>query len=950
MRLAFVCVAVLAFAMTALNFSSGDRFVGSQAAFEERIKRQIKMSAGSQEDPHARAVYEWMRLRDPLSNEIPEGIRQKELAFAAKLPTKEQIARAALAKGERVQVGTWVPRGPANIGGRTRALAYDVSDTSGNTILAGGVSGGMWRTTNGGTTWTKTTALDQLQSVTCLVQDTRPGKQNIWYYGTGELVGNSAGARNGSGPLRGDGIYKSTDGGLTWNVLPSTTTGTPHQYDQMFDYVWDLVIDTSNQSQDEIYAATIGGVLRSTDAGTSWTTVLGGVATSNSRFSDLAITSNGTLYAALSERDMNLGSGAVSQGIYRSTDGVVWTNITPGGVGFPTAYGRIVVGIAPSNENIVYFLIQGTNGTNGTNQINGHQFWKYTANTNSWANLGASLPNEGTLQGNGQFDSQGGYDMLVHVKPNDPNFVLIGGTNLYRSTDGGINWQRIGGYAGPTSYALYSNHHPDLHSGMWRPGSNLIYLSGHDGGVSKTLDITSPTVSWTYLNNSYLTTQFYAVAIDQVTPGDPKIIGGMQDNSSYLTLSTSASVAWTNLLSGDGSYCAISDGSIKYYVSAQFGQLYRGRFDDLSGPVLEARVDPASGLNNNTYLFVTPFVLDPNNSKVMYFAAAHKLYRNSDIETVQNSSGQTSVNWSELTEATLAVGISGRITAIGVSKSPPDRVYYSAVYTGSPTRIFRLDNVTTGANPIPTDVTGSNLPTAAGSNVSCIEVNPTDHNKAIVAFSNYNIQSLFYTTDGGSSWTPIGGNLEQNPDGTGNGPSVRWVEMIKVGITTYYFVGTSVGLYSTTSLNGPSTVWVKEGASSIGSVVVEMVKAREADGLVVVGTHGNGVYSSGDVVSVDDGSPALAPSSYSLQQNFPNPFNPSTMIRYTVASKGHVRLRIYDVRGRLITTLVNEEKNSGTYEIPWNAVEDGAPLPSGVYFCRLDATGFTETRKMLLLR
>jgi hypothetical protein len=104
-------------------------------------------------------------------------------------------------------------------------------------------------------------------------------------------------------------------------------------------------------------------------------------------------------------------------GIWRSTDGTSWTNITPSG--FPSVYGRIVIGIAPSNENVAYFLVQGTNGTNGSDQINAHQFWKYSyltgdgsGSNGTWVNRGVNLPNESGLSGNARFDSQGGYDML----------------------------------------------------------------------------------------------------------------------------------------------------------------------------------------------------------------------------------------------------------------------------------------------------------------------------------------------------------------------------------------------------------------------------------------------------------------------------------------------------------------------------------------------------------
>src|SRR5207249_9450128 len=126
-------------------------------------------------------------------------------------------------------------------------------------------------------------------------QDRRAGHTNTWYYGTGELDGNSAGA--GGGPYRGDGYYKSTDNGLTWSKLTSTSSGTPHIFDSGFDYTWNVAIDLSNTLQDVVYAATFGAISRSTNGGTTWTTVLGGYPTTEnnrtefSRYSDVLVTS-----------------------------------------------------------------------------------------------------------------------------------------------------------------------------------------------------------------------------------------------------------------------------------------------------------------------------------------------------------------------------------------------------------------------------------------------------------------------------------------------------------------------------------------------------------------------------------------------------------------------------------------------------------------------------------
>ena len=197
--------------------------------------------------------------------------------------------------------------------------------------------------------WTKTTNPSQLHIITAVIQDTRSGKTSTWYAGTGEFRG-SAGGHSGT-PFTGDGIFKSTDGGVTWAVLPSTFSGTP-QFNAPFSYIWNIILDASNSSQDEVYTAAYAGILRSVDGGNSWAFTLGDRSNflESSLHTDIAISSTGVLYATLGEGTFS-GNPSANRGIYRSPDGTNWTNITP--AGWPMVYNRVVLGIAPSNENVV---------------------------------------------------------------------------------------------------------------------------------------------------------------------------------------------------------------------------------------------------------------------------------------------------------------------------------------------------------------------------------------------------------------------------------------------------------------------------------------------------------------------------------------------------------------------------------------------------------------------
>ena len=138
-----------------------------------------KQIAFASDNPAERVVWERIRLADPNTGEIPKNIRQKEMIFAKTLPKSTSMSKV-----------NWVHRGPYNVGGRTRAFAMDILDEK--KLFAGGASGGMFRSTDGGQSWTMTTELNQLHNVTCVSQDKRTGKEDVWYFGSGELRGSSA--------------------------------------------------------------------------------------------------------------------------------------------------------------------------------------------------------------------------------------------------------------------------------------------------------------------------------------------------------------------------------------------------------------------------------------------------------------------------------------------------------------------------------------------------------------------------------------------------------------------------------------------------------------------------------------------------------------------------------------------------------------------------------------
>jgi hypothetical protein len=879
---------------------------------ETDTQKQVESldEVGGFTNPPARTYLEWMKTHSPRTGRIPKRIREREMEFARSLPTRDQLASLAKSEGGASVITNWIKRGPYNLGGRTRAAAYDISNV--NVILAGGVSGGMWRSTNTGASWTKVTTPSQLHSATCITQDRRTGQTNVWYYGTGERRGNSASGAT-YGDYRGDGIFKSTNGGVSWTLLSSTSSGFPHIFNSVWDYVWSIETDVSNTTQAEVYAATYGSLQRSTNGGVSWTPVLGNTSP-YAEYTDVKLTTTGVVYSAAS-------SGTSMSGIRRSTDGITWSTITP--AGFPTTYGRIVLAIAPSNENIVYCL---------ASVGNGHQLWIYNSGTGGWTNRSANLPPG--------FDSQTGYDLVVQVRPTDPNFVLLGGVTLYRSTDGFATPHTGEPIGGPL---FAPGHHADQHALLFQPGNASVVLSAHDGGLSRTTDITVPFTSivWTSLSNGYVTSQFYSVALDHLSPGNNIVVGGAQDNGTWFGNSTSPTASWRYRELGDGSFCAIANSRTSYYFSSQFGVVFRQLLTDQglpAGDPYRTRVDPAGATGQ---VFISPFILIPNFTNRMIYAAGNRLWRNTNLTEIPlGGTTPTTVNWSQLTNTVIA---GDSITALEHTyNAPSDRLYYGT----KEGKVFRLDGTLGTGNPTPVDIyTGKGLPSNVY--VSSLACDLTDGNKVLLAFSNYEVISLYYTTNGGNTWSAVAGNLEQFGNGNGNGPSVRWVE-ITAGRNNirYYFAGTSTGLYSTETLSGTSTVWVQEGATTIGNVVVDMIDSRQSDGVVVVGTHGAGIFSGQVPLPLDADEQREIPSAFALHQNYPNPFNPTTTIRFSIPVSGRASLKVFDMAGREIATLLDEHIGAGSHQRSF----DASGLSSGVYVTRLAVEGRVMTRKMMLLR
>lgn len=805
-------------------FSCNQQHNGAKA---EKITREKK--PGQRMTDFAGALeYEFNLVKDPATGTIPEGIREMELAQAREILQQQSLSN-------NIEANNYLFQGPNNLGGRTRAIAYDVrfNGTTNQVILAGGVSGGVYKSTDNGATWVRKSPTGQHYSCTSIAQDPRPGSQDTWYYGVGEASGNSAAA---SGAFYGgNGIYKSTDNGETWTRLPNSNTTALETFTTAADFVNKVIVDPTNGN---VYMACPATILRSTDGGMNWATVLSGALSNSGQFTDIVVTSGGRFYAGFS------GTNAVgADGVWTSTTGASasWTRIagpggTPTGWNANAAYGRVVLGIAPSNEDIVYALYWNGVNSDCAPAATEAELFRWDNATTTWTNLSTTLPDEaGCSIGNDPFAVQGGYDLIVAVKPDDASVVFIGGTNIYRSVNSGASWTRIGGYVNSSSYGLYANSHPDIHAITFQPGSPSIMLCGDDGGIQRTTNNLAATVAWSQINSGYRTYQYYYVDIDPRNT-NAKVIGGAQDNGSTRNIGGTG-VNFESVLGGDGVSVGLSNliaGTQYEYVGFQLGTMIR-RASTL-GANFGTDITPSG--EDGTGLFVTLFKVDPDNTERLFYANDNALYRTTTGSTVTTTVGVGVNDWTNMTGVATAVGAANDISCLATTRGTYSAATSSLFFGTSNGNIFRLDNPGgVAAATAPVNIRSAAMPAA---NVSSISVNPRNDDTVLVTFSNYNVTSIWWTGNANSAtptWASVEGPLTL--------PSIRSsaIHAVPNSQEVQYFVGTSVGLYTVTGLPAITT-WTQEGPTTIGNAVVSSLAFRPIDGNLLAGTHGYGMWKT----------------------------------------------------------------------------------------------------------
>jgi hypothetical protein len=404
------------------------------------------------------------------------------------------------------------------------------------------------------------------------------------------------------------------------------------------------------------------------------------------------------------------------------------------------------------------------------------------------------------------------------------------------------------------------------------------------------------------------------------------VIGGVQDNGTWFTNNLNLTTPWAQPGLGDGSYCAIDNGHNYYYLSRQEGRIAKVQLDG-SGNVLGfRRMDP---ICPRDYLFINPFVLDPNNNDVMYLAEGPRIWRNDSLSAIPLTGAWDTIStgWFQLPDTIPQAATV--VTALAVAKSNSSKLYIGT----SKRKVYRIDNANT-FSPVMTDIMSSLFP--GNAYVSCIAVDPVNENNVLVAFSNYSVYSIFYSTDGGATFTKSAGNLELNQAGTGAAPSIRWLSILPTPNGHVYLAATSVGIYGTNALNGLNTVWTNLSPNEIGYMVVDMIDAREGDGYVVAGTHGAGLYSTSITDTLMTGL-QFQPET-SLLKLSPNPARQYCRIQTTLPEDSY--LTVFDAAGKVILRRkLRTDLDIRTTE--WRA---------GLYFVHLTSGERTVVEKLIVER
>ena len=740
-----------------------------------------------------RYLQQFDQMKDPALGTIPNDRLIRANAATRDLQSFASARVSSLSWTERGPIYDTV--GPSNGNGRggynytsgmiPTFLVDTLNDPTGNTVFAGSPGGGLWKCSNllsaTAPNWHPVNDYMANLAIASVCQD--PSNAAVMYMATGD--GNTR-------DVRGYGIWKSTNAGTTWSILPSTTG---------FTTAYKILCDASGN----VYVATGGlGLRRSTDGGSSWTSIspTGIVASNPSYVTDLELSSTGRLHATFGYL------GTVVKHYYTDIPSTVTSasgwNLSTGIRLSATACTRLELA---SQGNTLYAVT-----SNGSYNID--SAYKSVDGGATWTKQNTTVYT--TSLGNGQ----GYYNLTLQINPDNASEFIVGGIDAYRSTDAGQTITRLSYWVNSSPY-VHADHH---HMQWWKVGSESRIMIACDGGLFLSRD---GGLTWKDRNQNLAIKQFYSCAIHP-TAGSNYLLGGAQDNGThqlkYAGLATSIETT-----GGDGCYVHINQQNPLIQFGSYVYNTYRRSTD--GGATWSAQ-----DASTTQGYFVNPFDYD-DAQNILYASNALRSTPNNEIRrwTNANTSAASTSNVITLTTGLTKGGSNSNASAFKVSPYTSNRVFIG----GSTGKLIRLDNansVTTATEAANfTDLTGASFPTGY---INCINTGTSDQ-YLVAVVSNYGVNNIWFSNDAGVSWTAIDGNLPDMP---------VWWAAFEPGTDNRMIIATETGVFTTQSINGSSTSWTANPAFPV--VRTTMLKIRASDNTIVASTYGRGMFTATIPVSL----------------------------------------------------------------------------------------------------
>lgn len=719
-----------------------------------------------------------------------------------RLVVRPSSDRSELSRGAGTASNKWTELGPSNIGGAIRSIV--IHPTNPEKIWVGSVTGGIWATSNAttGALWKPVNDFMPKLVYTSLLIN--PADANVMYAGTGVCTSNLT-----RDQITGGGILKSTDGGTTWATLAATSPDTDVS---SWLCINKLAMHPTNPNI--LLAATAGrygnvsAIWRSSDAGVTWTSVGGGGAQPDTGVILPAIVLPKDIAFDPNDGNKAMAGGNDGDIAYSQDGGVTWTKVS-----LVSGGQRTMIAYAKATPNLVYASVDRNQGEIYVS-ANGGVTWKFVANSKHL--------------------SQGFNASVIWVDPVDSRHVVVAGMDIHRSTDGAETFKKISTWqASPRS--PHADHQVIVNDSGYNGTTNRRIYNTNDGGVYRANDISlandgadPASNGWTFLNNGLAITQFYGGS--GLTGA--RISGGTQDNGTLAYAGTGT--LWNTIWGGDGGYSALDGTDTNFlYGEYVFLDIFRstdgGATDAFQAPgrgiickgIAEANVQDCGGSGKAN--FIAPFILDPNNSSRM-LAGAASLWVSSDVKSAAPT-------WRAIKPPHPEDG--NYISAIAVAKGNSD-VIWTAHNNGE---IFRTSNGT-AATPVWTQVSSATTPARF---VTRIYIDNDNANRVYATFGGYTAGNLWRTTDNGANWTDISGVLPQAPiRGFARNPTkADWL-----------YVGSEVGLF-TSEDGGANWFTTNDGPANVS---VEELFWLDNSNLVAV-TFGRGMFRT----NVDGTTTATAP-------------------------------------------------------------------------------------------